>query len=186
MMRNRILALWIVFMCGAVQAVELTSSTNPVTGLTTWKQADRGISLEIIQLSPEAAQATYSSRDLSPLIYESMRGYCVFGSVVRNETDAALAYRVADWRYVRAGGKPQRLRTKSQWVADWKQKGVNFGWSILPDDITLEVGDWALGYSPLKLAPGERFDLIYQWRQHGKSYTGTFQNLACPDVSGLR
>ncbi|MBI3774742.1 MAG: hypothetical protein HY273_04180 [Gammaproteobacteria bacterium] len=185
-MQNRLLALGMALVLGTAHAADLTTSNNPATGLTAWKQTDRGISLEIIQLSPEAAQATYSSRDLSPLIYESMRGYCVFGSVVRNETDAPLTYRVADWRVVNAGGKAQRLRTKSQWVADWKKQGVNFGWSILPDDITLEVGDWSLGYSPIKLSPGERFDLIYAWRQHEKSYTGTLQNLACPAAPGLR
>jgi len=185
-MRNLSFALWMVLGVGYAHAAEVVITSNPATGLTAWKQSDRGISLEIIQLSPEAAQATYSSRDLSPVIYESMRGYCVFGSVVRNETDAALTYRVADWRVVGAGGKKQRLRTKSQWVADWKKKGVDFGWSILPDNITLEVGDWSLGYTPVNVAPGERFDLIYAWRQHGKSFTGTLQNLGCPDMSGLR
>jgi len=185
-MRNLLFALGMVLGMGHAHASELVVTNNPTTGLIAWKQSDRGISLEIIQLSPEAAQATYSSRDLSPVIYESMRGYCVFGSVVRNETDAALTYRVVDWRVVGADGKKQRLRTKSQWVADWKTKGAKFGWSILPDDITLEVGDWSLGYTPVKIAPGEQFDLIYAWRQHGKSYTGTLQNLACPDMSGLR
>ena len=165
-------------------AANVITTTNPVNGLKSWKQSDRGISLEFIQLSPEAAEATYSSRDLSRLIYESMRGYCVFGSVVRNETEAALTYRVVDWRVVASDGKKRRLRTKSQWVADWKKKGVNFGWSILPDEITLEVGDWSLGYTPIKLTPGETFNLIYVWRQHGKIFTGTLQNMSCPAKSG--
>ena len=185
-MHNLLFTLWMAFGLGLAQASEVVATTNPVTGLNTWKQSDRSISLEIIQLSPEAAQATYSSRDLSPVIYQSMHGYCVFGSVVRNESDVALTYRVVDWRVVGANRKRQRLRTKSQWVADWKKQGANFAWSILPDDITLEVGDWSLGYTPIKVEPGEHFDLIYVWRQHGKSFTGTLQNLVCPDMSGLR
>lgn len=161
-------------------AAEVVVSVNPVTHMKTWQQSEQGISLEMLQLTQEAAEATYSSRDLSRLIYESMHGYCVFGSVVRNETNAALTYHVSDWRVVASDGKKQRLRTKSQWLADWKKKGVGFSWSILPDDLTLDVGDWSLGYTPIKLSPGENFDLIYTWRQNGKLFTNILRNLSCP------
>ena len=188
-MQKRLLALGttfgMAFLLAYAHAAEVTTTINPVTGLKSWKQSDQTISIEFIQLSPEAAEATYSSRDLSHLIYESMRGYCVFGSVVRNESNAALSYRVVDWRVVASDGKKQRLRTKSQWVAGWKKQGVNFGWSILPDEITLEVGDWSLGYTPIKLTPGERFDLIYAWRQHGKLFTSTLQNMSCPATAAV-
>ena len=83
-----------------------------------------------------------------------MRGYCVFGTVARNDTDAPLAYRVANWRYVTADGKRHRLRTKSQWVAVWKKLGTDFSFSILPDDITFEVGDWVQGFTTPEIAPG--------------------------------
>jgi len=178
-MQKRLLAFGLILFLNSAHADD-TITTHSTSGLKTWKQTGKGISVEIIQLSPEAAEATYSSRDLSSLIYESMRGYCVFGSVVRNESDTALTYHVVDWRVVGSDGRERPLRTKSQWVADWKSKGVNFGWSILPDDITLEVGDWSLGYTPIKLAPGERFNLIYVWRIHGKLFTNTLQNLSCP------
>lgn len=55
-----------------------------------------GFSLELVQLQPEFIQATYTARELPPAIFQSMRGYCVFGTVARNETNAALSYRVAD------------------------------------------------------------------------------------------
>lgn len=160
-------------------AAQLTQSNNPVTGLRSWKQSDRGISIEFIQLTPEAAQATYSTRDLSPAIYETMRGYCFFGSVVRNEADAPLTYKVADWRVVNAKGKKLKLRTKTEWVNEWRKKGGRFAWSILPDDITLEVGDWALGYTPVQVAAGEQFDLIYVWSQNGKTFTGVLPHVEC-------
>ncbi len=160
-------------------AADLTLSNNPATGLKSWKQSDRGISIEFIQLTPEAAQATYSTRDLSPAIYETMRGYCFFGSVVRNEADAPITYKVADWRLVNANGKKIKLRTKTEWVNEWRKKGGRFAWSILPDDITLEIGDWALGYTPVRVAAGERFDLIYVWSQDGRTFTGTLPNIEC-------
>jgi len=159
---------------------------NPETGLKSWKKSENGFSLELIQLLPEFVQATYASRDLPPAIFDSMRGYCVFGTVARNETAQPLSYRVAEWRIITADGKQHRLRTKSQWVAVWKKLGADFSYSILPDDITFEEGDWAQGFTTPRIAPGTRFDLVYVWRQHGKTFTGKLENLSCPSGTGIR
>jgi hypothetical protein len=161
-------------------------TTNPETGLKTWKKSDRGFSLELVQLLPEFVQATYASRDLPPAIYASMHGYCIFGTIARNETSAPLSYRVAEWRYITVDGKQHRLRTKSEWIATWKKLGADFSYSILPDDMTFDEGDWAQGFTTPRIAPGTRFDLIYVWRQHGKTYTGKLENLFCPSGSGIR
>jgi len=183
MLRILFSALWFAL---ANQAVSAEVVVNPDTGLKSWKIEDRGFSLELVQLLPEFVQATYSSRDLPPAIYQSLRGYCVFGTIARNETDAALSYRVADWRTVTRDGKKHRLRTKSEWIAAWEKLGADFSYSILPDDINFDVGDWAQGFTTPKIAPGTRFDLIYVWSQHGKTFTGQLKNLACPSGSGLR
>lgn len=167
-------------------SAETVIAENPATKLKTWKISDRGFSLELVQLLPEFVQATYNSRDLPPAIYESMRGYCVFGTIARNETAQPLSYRVAEWRYITRDGKRHQLRTKSEWVAIWKKLGADFSYSILPDDITFEEGDWAQGFTTPHIAPGTRFDLVYVWRQHGKTYTGKLENLACPSGSGIR
>lgn len=184
MLRILFSALWFALFSGPAFSAEVV--VNPETGLKSWKVTDRGFSLELIQLLPEFVQATYSSRDLPPAIFQSMRGYCVFGTVARNETDAELSYRVADWRYVTRDGQKHRLRTKSGWVAAWKNLGADFSYSILPDDMSFDVGDWAQGFTTPKIAPGTHFDLIYVWSQHGKTFTGQLKNLACPSGSGLR
>ncbi len=184
MLRILFSALWFALFSGPAFSAEVV--VNPETGLKSWKVEDRGFSLELVQLLPEFVQATYSSRDLPPAIYQSMHGYCVFGTVARNETDAALSYRVADWRTVTRDGKKHRLRTKSEWIAVWKKLGADFSYSILPDDINFDVGDWAQGFTTPKIAPGTHFDLIYVWSQHGKTFTGQIKNLACPSGSGLR
>ena len=185
---KRIIFSAILLACLTGQAISATAviTENTATGLKSWKIEDRGFSLELVQLLPEFVQATYDSRDLSPAIYQSMQGYCIFGTVARNETNTPLAYRVADWRYVTRDGKKQRLRTKSEWVAVWKKLGADFSYSILPDDITFDAGDWAQGFTTLKIAPGTHFDLIYVWSQHGKTFTGQLKNLSCPNGSGLR
>ncbi len=167
-------------------AAQTVVTVNPASELKTWKKDGRVFSLELVQLLPEFIQATYSSRDLPPAIFDSMRSYCIFGTIARNESDAPVSYRVADWRFVTADGKRHRLRTKSEWIKVWTKLGSDFNFSILPDDMTFEAGDWAQGLTTPKIAPGTRFDLIYTWRQHGKNYTDKLENLACPSGSGIR
>lgn len=167
-------------------AADTIVSEDPETKLKSWKKSENGFSLELIQLLPEFVQATYASRDLPPAIFDSLRGYCVFGTVARNETAQPMSYRVAEWRYITADGKRHRLRTKSQWIAVWKKLGADFSYSILPDDITFEEGDWAQGFTTPRIAPGTRFNLVYVWRQHGKTFTGKLENLSCPSGSGIR
>jgi hypothetical protein len=163
----------------AVHAAELTQNRDPESGLLAWKKVDRGFSLELIQLLPEYVAALYSSRNLPPAVVDSVRGYCVFGSVVQNQSGGTLDYRVADWRAVTPDGKQHRLKTKPEWVAEWKALGSDFGWSILPATASFDTGDWAQGFSTIQLPPGSHFDLLYTWRHHDKHYRGKMENLVC-------
>jgi len=152
----------------AAQSVQLTQHRDPESGLLSWKQVDRGFSLELIQLLPDYVKALYSSRGLPKSVVDGMAPYC-----------GELSYRVADWRYVTADGKKHPLKTKTQWLTEWKKQGSDFGWSILPAAMTFDTGDWAQGFTTVRLPPGSHFDLIYSWRHHGKRYTGTLRNLIC-------
>jgi hypothetical protein len=163
----------------ALHAAELTQNRDPDTGLLAWKKVDHGFSLELIQLLPDYVAALYSSRGLPPAVVDSIRSYCVFGTVAQNQSGGALSYRVADWRYVTEDGKQHRLKTKPEWVAEWKQLGSDFGWSILPAAMSFDTGDWAQGFTTVRLPPGTRFNLIYSWSHHGKRYTGKMDKLAC-------
>lgn len=160
-------------------AAQLTQHRDPETGLLSWKRVDRGFSLELIQVLPDYVKAAYAAQDLPPTVVNSMNAYCVFGTVAQNRSGGMLSYRVADWRYVTPDGKKHPLKTKIEWLAEWKNLGSDFGWSILPAAITFDAGDWAQGFTTVRLPPSSRFDLIYSWRHHGKRYTGTFKNLVC-------
>jgi hypothetical protein len=160
-------------------AAEVTTLQDPNSGLYSWKVVDRGFSLELVQLPPDFIRAVYASRDLPPPMIEEVAGYCAFGSIARNETNSPLSYRVADWRAVTPDGTRHRLRTKTEWLNHWKKMGVDFSFSILPDAMTFDVGDWAQGFTTVKLARGAHFDLIYTWRQHGKTFTGKLPKLFC-------
>lgn len=152
---------------------------DPRTGLSSWKAQEAGFSLELVQLMPDYVRAVYASRGLPPELIAGVVKQCVFGTIVRNESDAPLSYRVSDWRYVTPDGVRHPLKTKSEWVQDWRKLGLAYRWSMLPDEQTFEVGDWGQGFSTVDLSPGSSFDLVYTWSQHEKKYTGTIKGVRC-------
>ena len=161
--------------------------TDEASGLLSWKAQHPGFSLQFIQLLPDYIRAIYSGRDLPPKVMELMAGYCMFGTIIKNESDKPLAYRVADWRYITADGESHPIKTKTQWLQDWRDMGVAFRWSLLPDDQQFAPGDWSQGFTTLPLAPETVFKLKYQWTQQGETHEGIFEDLRCapaeaPDV----
>jgi hypothetical protein len=160
-------------------AAGITILQDPNSGLYSWKVIDRGFSLELVQLPPDFIRAVYASRELPPAMIEEVASYCAFGTIARNETKSPVSYRVADWRAVTPDGKRHRLRTKTEWLKHWQKMGVDFSFSILPDAMTFDEGDWAQGFTTIRIPHGTHFDLIYTWRQHGKTFSGKLSNLVC-------
>ena len=165
-------------LCAGVRA-EVEHAVNPETGLSSWKAVHDGFSLQLIQVLPDYVRAVYASRGLPPEAIERIAAYCVFGAIVRNESDAALAWRLTDWRYVSADGHPQPLKPKSAWLAEWRDLGVPFRWTLLADEQFYSPGDWGQGFITLKLAPGDEFDLHYSWSQDEKIYRGIIKQARC-------
>jgi hypothetical protein len=178
---NTFMRLSILGLCLSItaRAGELETFRDPDSGLLTWKFEEGGFSLQLIQLLPEYVQALYTSRNLGPGVAESMKGYCVFGSVIRNDTDRQLSYRVAEWRYVGPSGIPQPPKTKSEWLAEWRELGSTYNWSILPDDQVFEPGDWSQGFTTVALPPGSAFDLVVNWRVADERHESTLAGLRC-------
>ena len=170
-----------LFLCAysIASAGDVQRHQDPETGLITWKIQEPGLSLQFIQLMPDYVTAIYSARGLPPSLVKTMASYCVFGTIIKNESDAQLSYRVADWRYVTADGKANPIKTKSEWVKEWRDQGVSFRWSILPDDQTFESGDWSQGFTTIPLPPESLIDLKYTWRHQGEDHEGTLQGLQC-------
>jgi len=152
---------------------------DPATGLFTWKTRGPGLSLQLIQLMPDYVTAVYSARGLPRSLVKTMASHCVFGTIIKNESDERLSYRVADWRYVTEDGKTHPIKTKTEWVNEWQDQGVSFRWSILPDDQTFESGDWSQGFTTIPLPPDSSLNLIYTWRYQGENHKGTLEGLRC-------
>lgn len=160
-------------------SAEVEVFTEGNSNLLAWKAQHPGFSLQLIQLLPDYVRAIYSARGLQKDVVELMAGYCVFGTIIKNESSTDLAYRVSDWRYITEDGKTHPVKTKTQWLEEWQKLGVAFRWSLLPDDQSFSPGDWSQGFTTLPLAPDTSFNLRYSWTLEGKKHEATIEGLRC-------
>jgi len=160
-------------------AGKLLYHQDSTTGLLSWQKVDAGFSLTLIQLLPDFVGATYGARGLPSSVVDEMMRYCVFGTIIRNESQHPLIYQVSDWRYIAEDGIERPIKTKTNWINEWKDLGVAFRWSILPDNQRLEVGDWNQGFTTFSLAPESTLDIIYSWRSEDEFYEAELKGLRC-------
>lgn len=160
-------------------AAEVTLSKSDTTGLLTWNVKDDGFSIELIQLNPDFVRAVFSKHGLPADQVERIAGYCDFGSILQNTSQQQLNYRVADWRYVDKNGKPHPLKTKAEWLAEWRKAGIPFAWILLPESGDFGIGDWQQGFTTIPIDRNEKFDLIYTWTLDGIKHQGKIENMSC-------
>ena len=167
---------------GAV-ASETKVHKNKNTGLLTWTLNDKGFQVELIQLLPDFIRAIYAKHNFPKDEIERAASYCVFGTILKNTSDQQLSYRVGDWRYQTSDGKSHPVKTKTQWLEEWRKAGVTFSWTLLPDVGEFSVGDWQQGFTTIKLPRNAEFDLIFKWQLDGVVHTGTLENIICAPES---
>jgi hypothetical protein len=165
------------------QAAEVNIYKSNESGLLTWSSKDNGFSIELIQLNPDFVRAVYSKHDLPPDEVERIAAYCVFGSIIQNTSQHQLSYRVADWHYVDKNGISYPVKTKAQWLEEWRKAGITFAWTLLPESGDFGVGDWQQGFTTIKLERNEKFDLIYTWTLDGEKHQGKIENMSCAPAS---
>jgi len=71
------------------------------------------------------------------------------------------------------------VKTKTQWLEEWKKAGINFSWTLLPDSGEFDVGDWQQGFTTIELPRESEFDLIYKWTLDGVAHSGIINNMKC-------
>lgn len=173
---------WLLLQTTAAGASETGVYKNPETGLLTWTVNDEGFKIELIQLIPDFVRAIYAKHHFPKNEVERVASYCVFGTILKNTSDQHLSYRVADWRYQPADAKQYPVKTKTQWLEEWRKAGIKFSWTLLPDIGEFSVGDWQQGFTTIKLPREATFDLIYKWQLEGVPHTGVIKNVRCaPD-----
>lgn len=160
-------------------AAEQTLHLNEDNGLYTWTSVGDGFSVELIQVVPDFIRAIYGKHAFPKAEIEDIATYCVYGSVIKNTSDKVLTYDVSNWRY-EFEGKSHPVKTKTQWLRQWRDAGVVFSWTLLPDEGEFYEGDWQQGFTTIKLPRGSRFDLTYTWSLDGKKYSDRITGLECP------
>ena len=167
----------------SVQATHTSVHKNEQTGLLTYTSESAGFSVELIQLLPDFVYAVYSKHDFPKSEIDRINTYCVFGSIIKNTSQQQLSYRVKDWSYLDEKGIKHPIKTKSQWLQEWRKAGIKFSWTLLPDQGDFEIGDWQQGFTTIKLPRESKFDLIYKWSLDGVAHSGVLENLQCPPES---
>ena len=161
---------------------DITTQKNEESGLYSWVAESEGFSIELIQLLPDFIRAIYMAHDFPDEEVDEIAGYCVFGSIIKNTSDQQLDYDVADWYYTDVHGNDFPIKTKSDWLRQWRKAGVTFSWTLLPDKGTFYEGDWQQGFTTIKLPRESEFTLTYKWSLDGTEHTDVFEGLRCaPD-----
>lgn len=177
--------LCILSLCSASSvshAAKVTIQQNEVSGLKSWIAESNGFSVELIQLLPDFIRAIYMAHGFPEAELEEIASYCVFGSVIKNTSNNVLEYDISSWHYTDTSGKQHAIKTKTEWLAQWRKAGVTFSWTLLPDKGTFYVGDWQQGFTTVKLPRESQFDFTYKWKLDGIEYTDTIEGMSCaPD-----
>ncbi len=160
-------------------AANVTVQKNENSGLYSWIAESEGFSIELIQLLPDFIRAIYMSHKFPEKELEEIASYCVFGTVIKNTSHQRLDYDVADWYYTDKDGNNYPIKTKKQWIEQWRNAGVTFSWTLLPDKGTFYAGDWQQGFTTIKLPRESSFDLSYKWKINGIQYSDKFERLRC-------
>jgi len=166
-----------------VQAAEVTVQKNNASGLLTWTSKDDGFSIQLIQLLPDFVRAVYDKHGLPADEVERIAAYCDFGTIIQNTSQQQLSYRVSDWRYIDKNGKAYPVKTKAQWLEEWRKAGITFAWTLLPGSGDFGIGDWQQGFTTIKIDRNEKFDLVYIWTLDGIKHQGKIENMSCAPAS---
>jgi hypothetical protein len=166
-----------------VNASNVTVHENESSGLLTWTVEDTGFSIELIQLLPDFIRAIYAKHNFPAEEVERAASYCTFGTILKNTSEQNLNYRVKDWSYGTRDGKSYPVKTKTQWLEEWRKAGILFSWTLLPDVGEFAAGDWQQGFTTIKLARESEFDLIFKWQLDGVKHSGELKNIKCAPES---
>ena len=175
------------------EAAEAKHEVSADTGVESWQMHDRGAGFTLMQITPDQARGFFLGRGFDRPSVDSYASYCVFMTIVRNESvPKSISYDLADWRVYPRQGEPGKLKLKDEWLKEWRQRNIAepaliaFEWSQHPTTQTLAVGDWNQGMTTYALPPGSYFDLKFLWKANGVMHETTLKNAHCADSTPAR
>jgi hypothetical protein len=164
-------------------AKEVSVHKNEQSGLLTWTLVDDGFKIEFIQLLPDFVRAIYAKHSFPVDEVERAASYCVFGTILQNTSDQRMRYDVRDWRYRTGDGKEHKVKTKTQWLEEWRAAGITFSWTLLPDRGDFAVGDWQQGFTTIELPRESKFDLVFKWQLDDEVHSSVLEDIICAPES---
>ena len=185
----------VLFACVSMSAIaaETVHVIHPGTGIHTWEHHDQGVGFTLMQITPDQARAFFLARGFDSPSVDYYASHCVFMTIVRNLSVAGhIINNLADWRVHKKNFKAGKLKLASDWLKEWKQRGIAespliaFEWSQFPQIQTFEVGDWNQGMTTYTLPPGSAFDLIFVWNVKGTKHETRLENIQCASVDADR
>lgn len=177
--------LSVTTLSGQVSAEVVTSKEEP-TGLSRWEWRHEGISLQLIQRSPDQTRAFFQARGFSSTDADVIGRACVFQTIFRNAGKVSLAYDLSEWK-ITSQEKELGLQTRERWEERWLKSGVNqapriaMNWSLLPTQQKFEPGDYNWGMTSFGLPPGTSFDLALKLNIQNQSVNADIPSIICAD-----
>ena len=183
---NRLAALIFLvasFFLGQVSA-EVIVSKEEQTNLNTWEWREAGISIQLIQRTPDQTRAFFQARDFSSSDSDVIAKTCVFQTIVRNGGEQSLSYNLNDWQ-VSNQGNHLSILTREHWNKRWEQSEatqaaqIAFRWALLPTRQQFEPGDYNWGMTSFSLPPGEVFNLTLKVTVKGNTISRNISDIVC-------
>lgn len=170
---------------------EIITTSDPESGLTTWKLSEDGFELELIQRLPDQTRAFFQGRGFSNQIADEIGKNCVFQTIGRNSLNEkageAVTISLKQWQ-VRIGDSIQGIKLKESWDKEWSDTQVGnasriaFRWATFPTEQTFEPsGDYNWGMISFGLPPASIFDLNVVWIQGQKEKNLWINGIQCPE-----
>ena len=165
-------------------AAEVIVSKEEQTNLNIWEWREAGISIQLIQRTPDQTRAFFQARDFSSPDSDIIAKTCVFQIIFRNDGDQSLSYNLNDWQVSNQGNQHSVL-TREHWNKIWEQSEASqaaqiaFRWALIPTKQQFEPGDYNWGMTSFGLPPGEIFDLTLQVTVGGNTISGNIADIVC-------
>lgn len=191
-MRRSLLVLLLGLSSLGQGRAETIRDTDPATRLETWIAQHDGVSLRLTQISPDQAVAFFLARGFPEEWARHYAQACVFMTVVRNTGETPIEYDLRTWTFRASDGEPRKLKVKEDWLKEWDRRGIDrrarigFEWSQFPTRQNFQPGDWNQGMTTYALPRNVSFDVQFNWRREGRSYSGQLSGARCALPDALR
>lgn len=154
---------------------------QPVAGISR-----DGFHVSARTLGYDQAASFYLGRGLPRTLVDRYARECVaLVSLNSQVAKASVSVRLGDWRVRPAGGAAQRIRGRSDWLAEFDREGIapaarmGFEWAQLPEDIDMNAGDSIQGMLSVPISRSSAFDLIVRWQVGEDRHEASIDGIRC-------